>query len=120
MNEIGDLYDEACLLADIEVFEQLDRIEAAAKTVDESDAIMVIDHGRYYLDFHRKIVDVKHGITAEWSQRFDNYGSRWMMIELTNRMIGAYNSNLTMEERSWPDGLGLTPFVHQSERPVII
>jgi hypothetical protein len=45
-NEMGDLINEACLLADIEVFEQPhDRLEAAARTEPGKKSVLVLDHG---------------------------------------------------------------------------
>jgi hypothetical protein len=110
-NEIGDLFEEACLLADIEVFEQpRSRVEIATKTVGPGGAVFVIDHGQYVMDIHRMQWDPTNGeFGGGGSMRLDYYGIMWILRGLANRIISNYNSNITESERSWPMAV---PFMH--------
>ena len=49
--ELNYLFDEACLLADIEVLEQPhSRVDMSTKEVTSGKSVLVIDHGYYHLD----------------------------------------------------------------------
>lgn len=120
--EIGDLVDEACLLAGIEVFEQPhDRLDmalgyvSAAKEKDAGEGagkggnVMVVDHGQYYLDI----------ALAKWSTQSQEYhqhistsvpgaGSMYLLTTLANLIIGNYNANhsLVGPAADWPGTVG--------------
>jgi hypothetical protein len=117
-NEIGDLFDEACLLADIEVFEQHhSRVEIVTRAIDPGGAVLVIDHGQYFMDIHRKQWDPTNGeFGGGESMYLDYYGTMWILRELANRIIGNYNSNMTESERSWPMAV---PYMHAIQQASI-
>jgi hypothetical protein len=110
-SEIGDLFDEACLLADIEVFEQPhSRVEIATRTIDPGGAVLVVDHGQYFMAIHRMQWDSTNGeFGGGGSMHLDYYGTMWILGELANRIIGNYNSNMMESERSWPMAV---PYMH--------
>ncbi len=101
-NEIGDMFDEACLLANIEVYEQpKSRIEAAVNTVQTKGAILVIDHGQYHLDIYRntKNMDPQESGGSIGS---DEHGMMWILTALVNQIIGVYiSSNVTDIKPGW-------------------
>lgn len=104
-SEYDDIFDEACLLAGIEVFEQpSDRVSLATKTLTtDVGPVLVLDHGHYYLNVHRSTWDERD---KEYHQRgsmqLDQYGTVWILSQLANRIIWGYNLNLTEGERDWP------------------
>jgi hypothetical protein len=104
-NEYDDIFDEACLLAGIEVLEQpSDRISLATKTLTtDVGPVLVLDHGHYYLNVHRSTWDERD---KEYHQRgsmqLDQYGTVWILSQLANRIIWGYNLNVTEGERDWP------------------
>lgn len=50
-----DLFDKACLFADIEVLEQPhDRVSITTNVLAQDvGPVLVLDHGHYYLNVHR-------------------------------------------------------------------
>lgn len=104
-NEYDDIFDEACLLAGIEVLEQPhNRVDMATKSLSTNRGpVLVLDHGYYYLGVHRSTWD-EHDMQyhQRGSMNLDQYGTIWVLSQLANRIIWGYNSNITEEERGWP------------------
>ncbi|KAF8867421.1 hypothetical protein BDZ45DRAFT_795134 [Acephala macrosclerotiorum] len=116
-NEMGDLFDEACLLADIEVYEQArDRAEMAARTAPDHGAVLVLDHGNYHLDLvHAVWDDREKGHTQRGSMGLRDMGMSRMFKELTWHVLLDYmrNTNSTNEEMNWPNVVGLQQIVQE-------
>lgn len=108
---MSDLIDEACLLADIEVFEQpRDQFDAAAKTAPVGGSILVLNLGFYHLDAaYGSWDDREKAYRRESSMGLQDLGMRWLSKQLTLRVLIAYNTNanLSQEEQRWPIAMGL-------------
>jgi hypothetical protein len=104
-NEYDDIFDEACLLAGIEVLEQPhNRVDMATKSLTSNrGTALVLDHGHYYLSIHRSTWDDHdQQYYQRGSMNLDQYGTKWILAQLANRIIWGYNLNVTEEERGWP------------------
>lgn len=103
-SKYDDIFDEACLLAGIEVVEQPhSRVDMATKALSTDEGpVMVLDHGHYYLNIHRSTWDeYNKQYRQRGSMNLDYYGTTWVLKQLANRILWDYNRNATVEERGW-------------------
>ncbi|KAG0652458.1 hypothetical protein D0Z07_0045 [Hyphodiscus hymeniophilus] len=104
-NEYDDIFDEACLLAGIEVLEQPhSRVDLATKVLSiDRGPVLVLDHGYYQLGIHRCTWDEHDSQYHErGSMGLDQFGTVSILRDLADRIIWGYNLNVTEEERGWP------------------
>ncbi|KUJ20737.1 uncharacterized protein LY89DRAFT_453457 [Mollisia scopiformis] len=110
-NEWGDLIDEACLLADIELYEQPHvKAEIAAKTAPKGGSVLILDHGSYHLDIVYAAWDIQEkAYKPKQSVGMTDMGTSRMIKDLTFRVLFAYNANanVTEDDRRWPIAAGL-------------
>lgn len=102
-NDIGDLFNEACLLANIEVWEQPhNRVDIASKTLKGHGPAIIIDHGHYHMDVHLSTWDDRDNQHyGRESIGLDHFGGSYILETLLQRIIGVFNSNVTESERNW-------------------
>jgi hypothetical protein len=102
-NDIGDLFDEACLLANIEAWEQPhNRVDIASKTLKGHGPAIIIDHGHYHMDVHLSTWDDRDNQHyGRESIGLDHFGGSYILETLLQRIIGVFNSNVTESERNW-------------------
>jgi hypothetical protein len=104
-NEGGDMIDEACLLAGIEVFEQPSGcIDMAAKIVEPYDHILVLQLTHFSLDIHRRQMSA-NAAEGSSSVRLDHLSAYMLHRLLAERVIQAFNNaNISDETVAWTKG----------------
>jgi hypothetical protein len=93
-NEVNALFDEACLLADIEVLEQPhNRIDISAKTVTSGKSLLIIDHGYYHLGIHRQIWNEEEkAFRGTESVNEEGLGLIYMIFPLAINLLNVWRS----------------------------
>ena len=103
-NEYDDIFDEACLLAGIEVLEQPhDRSIMATKPLAvDVGPVLVLDHGFYQLGIHRSTWN-EHDKQYHQRSSIDHteFGTIFLLRRLANRVIWGSNLNATEDYRGW-------------------
>lgn len=93
-DEVNDLFDEACLLADIEVLEQPhSRVDMSTKDVTLGKSVLVIDHGYYHLHITRQVWNEENrAFQDESSSGERGDGLVQMLLPLSVRILNAWKS----------------------------
>ena len=99
-DKINCLFEEACLLADIEVLKQpQNRAAAATKTAPPEGDVLLLDHGPYYLYIYHFVWDER---SEEYREKkstvVESYGAWRFISDVVGRAFENYASNATEEE----------------------
>ncbi|EPE29003.1 hypothetical protein GLAREA_00161 [Glarea lozoyensis ATCC 20868] len=100
-NGLEDLFDEACLLADIETFEQpRGRAEMGSRIVEfvpEKDNLTVVEHGAYCLEIHRMSYDMEEKAFRRIMSTTTQLGTM-NLIRITLKTVLGYDTNRSLAE----------------------
>jgi hypothetical protein len=107
-SEEGDMIDEACLLAGIEVFEQPSScIDMAAKTAEDQgrhDYVLVLELTYYGLDIYHRQMNA-HAAHRSSAMRLSHLGAYRLHASLAKRVIQAFNNpSFTNGKVAWTQG----------------
>lgn len=100
-DSFANLFDEAALLAGIEIFDLETCIRQSIRLAEPSaKSIMVIDHGQYYFSAHHlEWSDYFYDFKQRFASGSPGFGSRWIWENLATKIIDDFNSNATEAQR---------------------
>lgn len=92
--ELSDLFDEACLLADVEVLEQpYSRVHISTKTATHANSVLVVDHSYYNLGIHLYTRDEEwEGFVGKVSTKEKHSGLMHMLYPLSITILKIWDS----------------------------